>query len=1742
MIRLIDNQYECLESLGRGGMGEVFKVRRRSDETILALKLLRLDLIAEIDRFKEEFQLLTQFRHPCLVRVYDFGYADPGEAYFTMDYLKGGDLSIKGGPPDIKKYFELAGMALGALDYIHSRSVVHGDLKPTNILFDAEGMLKLVDFGLARHLKRSPEPRSSGTLEFAPPEVIREGSMSPRSDIYSLGLILYELLFNRPLLEGTASRIIAHKLNEPIELPAFPEEYGGEELRRIVATMLEIDPDSRWQSAGEIAKALADVRSRLKPDTVRRPRPPRKSLRFPADRDYFERAAFCGRRDELRLLTKAFKFEQNANSIFVISGESGVGKSRLVEQFRYEVQLGGYYFFQVYCEPGENRPLAPLVKLLEQVFAIFDKDHARFETFGEEVRRLMPGIFGRSPGDPDTNRGKQRLFDNLLNYLQDVFSNKKVAISIEDLQWADSQTTEFLEFAVNREQPPAASLGGGFLIIATTRITPGDRVSSLTGKAKTLRMQPAAGELWTEFLGSLFGDFQPPPEFSGKLFDETGGNFLFAEELLKSLADNGALLRAGGFWQIETDRLTGFPLPSSVKEAINRRLALLDPELVSLAEQATLLHSVFDKQDLLNLTGIPDHESYFDELIRMRVFRRQDGGFQFLHNQIREVCYTSIAPARRTELHRRTGVYFEVQGAPPEFLARHFLAADIKPKALKYLSLSAKNAEAVFGWQQAAEYYRQIYDLAAAWHDAPPTAKFDALNGQVKALMFFDPRSAEDLFKEAYSEANQTLNSALSRALIQLLEAENCQHLAANDNALSIYDDILRASDRENGTGDWQEIRGKAATGKGWVLNKMGKFDEAGRAYFKALDYLIDNPEMLCRVLGYLGIIYFRKGDYHGANDYYNRALQVCLDNDYKWPMMQLYGNLGNVHNAQGDYRKALEYYEKSLQIAIQISDRRIEGINILNIGHAYNQLGKPAKALEYFQRALKIQEAIGDKGSNAITYNNLTETYLSLGQFGKARDCASRGLELSRAIKEPRIELANLKGLADVHLKIADYGKALELINGALQIAGDIGDDEQHKWGLAIKSDIQLADGDLANARSTLAEVDLNAIEDDGLRTRVLLLWAGVSLGLGDTDSSRKYIDQTSRLKLPLNYHALVHHLQAKQYLAGQGEQRLRSAEKEALLALELAEKYGPAAEKPEYLVTLAAIKKRLGKNYQADLKRALGLASGFCIGWPEDVQQRYLARFAGVPGIKENELSATMAMEDKMEKSVREKRLETLFEVARTINSILELDPLLNRVMDLMIENLNAERGFIILRDGSGNLEPMIARNLEREDIVGEKTISQSTIEDVFRSGKPLLLNRLPGDKVERESVVDFQITSILCAPLIAKDQVTGIVYIDSRANNQIFDDGDLEFLLSFCNLAVVAIENARLAGKLTDHNVYLQRQVERSSSFKNIIGRSSPMQRIFRMAESVAATDATVVLTGESGTGKELLARAIHYAGRRKDARFIPVDCGALPESLLEPELFGHKKGAFTGAISDRSGLFEEADGGTLFLDEITNTSLNFQVKLLRVIQEGEFRRVGDVKARQINVRIIAATNKDLKAEVNAGTFREDLFYRLNVVNIPLPPVRERRDDIPILAEYFLENICEKMKIGKKFFTPKAIDYLVNFNWPGNVRQLENVIERMVIFSEGDHLDEKDLPGEIRSIFDGQPADSQTQLNIPRTKVELKMAKAQMDRLFLVRAMELAEGNVMKAAKISGMDRTQLHHMLNKYDLDSGSFKKK
>ncbi|MBM4118145.1 sigma-54-dependent Fis family transcriptional regulator [bacterium] len=340
-------------------------------------------------------------------------------------------------------------------------------------------------------------------------------------------------------------------------------------------------------------------------------------------------------------------------------------------------------------------------------------------------------------------------------------------------------------------------------------------------------------------------------------------------------------------------------------------------------------------------------------------------------------------------------------------------------------------------------------------------------------------------------------------------------------------------------------------------------------------------------------------------------------------------------------------------------------------------------------------------------------------------------------------------------------------------------------------------------------------------------------------------------------------------------------------------------------------------------------------------------------------------------------------------------------------------------------------------------------------------------------------------------------------------------------------MVVRNALALREVRSENVQLRRQLQDDSSLESIIGSSEAMQRIFAIVRKVAPTDSTILIGGESGTGKELIARAIHFMSGRADKPFVGVNCGALPENLLESELFGHVKGSFTGAIRDKEGLFKVAESGTIFLDEVGEITPALQVKLLRALQEREFLPVGGTTPVKVDVRVLAATNRDLEAEVERGTFRPDLYYRLNVIPLTVPPLRDRREDIPLLVRHFLQRLAEKRGLPIKGVSKEAMELLCESDWAGNVRELENVLERTVLLEERETLDRDSLPEKLlgnpergaKSFFEGKP----------RATLE------ELEREYLLQVLESTGWQKKKASSILGINASTLYRKIQRYGLD-------
>lgn len=424
----------------------------------------------------------------------------------------------------------------------------------------------------------------------------------------------------------------------------------------------------------------------------------------------------------------------------------------------------------------------------------------------------------------------------------------------------------------------------------------------------------------------------------------------------------------------------------------------------------------------------------------------------------------------------------------------------------------------------------------------------------------------------------------------------------------------------------------------------------------------------------------------------------------------------------------------------------------------------------------------------------------------------------------------------------------------------------------------------------------------------------------------------------------------------------------------------------------------------------------------------------------------------------------LNALYEITKTINSILDPAELLKKVLEIAMAHLSAERGFVMLADEKSELGYTVVsfKNFNSTLAGNEFAASSSVVKSTLQTGEPVLtFDALNDERFESSISIRAQkILSIVCIPLRAAERVTGAVYLDSTKSRKAFTEDALKFLTIFGNLAAIAIENAQRYSSLKQENIRLKNVIDVTHLFNNIIGQSAKWKKVLEMVQRVLDVDIAVLITGESGTGKELIARAIHNHGVRSKNPFVAVNASALPENLMESELFGYVKGAFTGASTDRKGLVETAEGGTLFLDEIGDLPLQLQVKILRLLQEKEYRRVGETKTRTADIRIIAATNKNLSAEVKEGRFREDLLFRLNVVEIHLPPLRERKDDIPLLANYFLKRAAKQYKRPVESIHPEAMKFLLANQWKGNIREFQNVIERGVVLCKSNQLTKEDF----------------------------------------------------------------------------------
>lgn len=918
---------------------------------------------------------------------------------------------------------------------------------------------------------------------------------------------------------------------------------------------------------------------------------------------------------------------------------------------------------------------------------------------------------------------------------------------------------------------------------------------------------------------------------------------------------------------------------------------------------------------------------------------------------------------------------------------------------------------------------------------------------------------------------------------------------------------------------------------------------EAGRARAAVLSGRIDlarevadaslaspdvSPAVAARLLYVRALVDWYRGDFDAAEPRLVDALAAAREANDLVEQAAIVTAQGLVAHRRGELPRASSFYAEALALGQKAHDEGRVLTALQNLGVIRHELGQWTEALDTYRHALTLAEAQDARAKVTQIAGNLGNLWRYLGETEKATQVLERGYELAVADGNHHLEslIANLLG--DVESDKGELSAAQRHYQEANAVALEHGFEPERLESALNLSRLLCERLDLDQAETVLQTARELAVRHDALAIQLAAAAAQLARRRGKDTEAKALIDE-----------ALA------------GVERLKNPDQRWPIFLEAA----LIARDREDLASAETWSREVRRVLQAQLDQVPGRHR-------EAFSQRRDRRSA----MRETAIYLADKKESKQPRALGWSRL---LEVHKRLAGEHNVQRLLEYIMDSAILLTGAERGFLLLDDETHKegLEVKVARNLDQENIRNRHLkISRGIARRVITTGEPVVTIDAMEDERYREqlSVVDLRLRSILCLPMSLRGRVLGAIYLDNRFRTSAFSDEDIGFMEAFADMAAIALDNARLLESLenqTKEMAVARKEIEalnerlaselsrrtqeledtrvaileerRNQSqlfgFENIIGAATNMRRIFQVIERLKNTDIAVLIEGESGTGKELVARAIHFAGVRKDRPFVAVNCGAIPATLLESELFGHVRGAFTNATSDKKGLFEVAHTGTLFLDEIGEMPLEMQVKLLRVLQSGEIQKVGATKQVTVDVRIVAATNRRLEEEVKEGRFREDLFYRLSVVPIVVPPLRERRDDIPMLVQHFLA-INRKNKLGNVGgISKEALGMLQRYAWPGNVRQLETVLKNASVFAEGEVLTATDLSS-FPDIVGGASVDVDTRGGFSMSGKTL----ADLERMAIVSTLKELKGNKKKTAEVLGIDRRTLYNKLAAYGI--------
>ncbi len=1587
---ILDKRYQIQTHLGTGGMGEVYRVLDLEQSRACALKILNEMMDAQaVRRFHREFQVLSRFQHPRLVRTYTWGFAEE-RPYFTMEYLPGKTLEkiiadqALLGQFRASHFFDLMQQIAEGLAYIHAQGMVHRDLKPSNIIVleTEEGIeTTILDLGLAkfRHLHSVSITQTGaaiGTVEYMSPEQGKGLWVDHRSDLYSLGVVLYEMLTGVPPFSGQnpVSVILKHIRESPPPMAEARVEVPAQ-TQQIVLKLLAKEPVDRFQSGEEVLRALP---SEFVPPDDEQHDVPMKVVR----------PQFVGHESELKTLRAMLKDVQiGEQRVVLISGEAGVGKSRLVEELLGDARV--YDFLSLKSAGREEGG---------QIYGALNDAFRQVKT---------TDLVGRVPDSLETD--KFSVMERWLQLLKTLRAKKPILLCLEDIQWLDELTLEFLQYVLRDPEPCP------FLLCLTCRWSNLEPLSEEIEKfihsnelagAIQIQLENLPREEVGYLAASMLGERSIPSDALQTLFRETGGQPLLVVEAVRTLVNADVVRQdVSGGWQWGE-----FPetlLSDDISEVLYRRITALPAVQQRVLEYACVFLSDFSFELLAAIWRGDELEllDVLDDLIAeglLDACGEDEDRYRFSQDLCRRAIYDHLQNVRRRLLHREIGSALEKMENAEEWteeLADHFAAGEEQNKAVKYMCLAGKKALEKHAYRQAKKRFEAVWK----W----------------KSKSVFESPADAIGFLCDYADALRGCG----------------QH----NSALELLDEAkaLLPDDR-------RDLKAHIFRSKGEIHSVFQNSKIAEECFLKALR------------------LYCDLGDLDGE--------------------IQALGSLTYLCDVSGRHGEAIAYMRRQIETYATIKKDQNKAIVqrrkvlVALMGFRF------ATAKTHLKATVKTSQQPGLEHHRLWALNLLSRVYFYLGDFNRAESVCHEAIGEWHKRGVVYWEAVNFLYLGELALERGGFLQALEYAESSVERFLETPRKDYIYRAYAIAATAAAGMGDTEVALEWAERASEGVQQTSGMYTGILpLVYCGIGVAFvqaGRITEAEEAFEQAIECR------------------------RESKGDHWARALLMAGEFYIERGDVPKAQAHLEAAKQAFGE-----------MEMSYFLEKTQVVLNQLSESSHDKDAVLSSEISVDTLSVD---------RLRLLYDVCRELTTEHNVKVLLDRILGNLLAVYSAERMLVAIKNDTPKgfvVDAVRHHNLEVDDA---EALSRGIIRRVIETNEPVLsIDAQTDDRLNRyQSVIDYNIRSVLCVPVFHFNEgVMGALYVDHRGISNAFSEVDQTFLQAFANLVGVALVNARMYEQSEEKARYFQQEVERRYQLGDMVGQSDAMQRIYQLIETAAKSDIPVLVQGETGTGKELAARAIHYNSTRKDQRFLSQNCAALSPELLQSELFGHKKGAFTGAAGDHKGIFEAADGGTVLLDEIADAPPQLQRSLLRVLQEGEIRRVGETVDRTVDVRIIAATNRDLKKEVEKGSFREDLYYRLQGVQIDMPPLREHIEDVPLLAEHLL--IRSKKEANKSIggLTVGAIRTLTNHDWPGNVRELENKIQLAVALAdeEGDITPDLFLEA-VEQEFQGY----------------LQDRMQEYEKRVIRNTLEKYEGNITHAARELGVTRVGLYKKIDRLGL--------